>query len=63
MWQRIAALRQFNSPSEQLEAITPVLEALFQQVGKALDRDLSTTEPALTFRCDVRLTPGGLDER
>jgi hypothetical protein len=51
MWQRIAALRQFDIPGEQLEQIVPLLETLFQQVRQALDHDLSTTDPALTFRC------------
>ncbi len=63
MWQRIAALRAFGIPDEQLADIVPILEVLSEQVRQALDRDLSTTEPALTFRCDVRLTPGGFDER
>ncbi len=63
MWERIAALREFGIPDDQLKEIVPILEALSKQVRRALDRDLSTTEPALTFRCDVRLSPPEFDER
>lgn len=63
MWQRIAALRAFGIPDDQLAEIVPILEALSEQVRQALDRDLSTTEPALTFRCDVRLSPEEFDQR
>ncbi len=63
MLKRIAAERQLKIPDEQLDQIAPILETLFQQVRQALDHDLSTTDPVLTFRCDAGISPGEFDER
>jgi hypothetical protein len=53
-WKTLAQERRFDIPDHQLEAIAPALEALYETVRPALDRDLSTIDPVLTFRPDGR---------
>lgn len=50
MWQKIAEAYGFRLPKERIDAITPTLNDLREQVRAALDRDLSTEEPVGVFR-------------
>jgi hypothetical protein len=53
MWGKLAELYGWNIPAADLERFTPALDSLSERARKALDRDLSTVEPAPVFR------PGG----
>ena len=50
MWKKITELYGWNIPTADLERLTPALDALQQRAQRALDRDLSTVEPAPVFR-------------
>jgi hypothetical protein len=50
MWKKIAQLYGWNIPAEDLERLTPALDGLSERARRALDRDLSTAEPAPVFR-------------
>jgi hypothetical protein len=50
MWKNIAQALGLNLPDAQMEAISPVLDALWKGARQALDRDLSAVDPAITFR-------------
>ena len=60
MWKNIAEALGLNIPEPQLNTISPVLDALWAAARKALDRDLSNIDPAITFHPD--LGPGGAPE-
>ncbi len=53
MWKNIAQGLGIGIPEAQLETISPVLDALWAGTRNALDRDLSTIDPAITFRPDL----------
>lgn len=53
MWKNIAKELGMGIPEAQMEAISPVLDALWGQVRKALDRDLSAVDPAFRFDPDL----------
>ncbi len=42
-----------NIPDQQLETISPVLDSLWSETRRTLDRDLSSIDPVLTFRPDI----------
>lgn len=41
---------QFDIPEEELDAIRPIVEEVVDKTARALDRDLSTTDPVHSFR-------------
>ena len=41
---------RFDIPDEELDAIVPIVEELARMTARALDRDLSTTDPVHSFR-------------
>ena len=53
MWKNIAQALSLNIPEQQLDAISPVLDSLWAETRRALDRDLSRIDPALTFHPDL----------
>jgi hypothetical protein len=53
MWKTIAQFLGLTIPEEQLDRIGPVLDALWKEARRALDRDLSAVDPAVTFRADL----------
>lgn len=57
MWKSIAQALGLNIPESQLDAISPVLDALWKGARQALDRDLSSVDPAVTFRPDLGVEP------
>ena len=60
MWKNIAQAFGLNIPDDQLDKISPALDALWAAARRALERDLSGVEPALVFYPD--LGPGGEPE-
>ena len=50
MWKQMAEAMQLNIPEAELERAAATLESLYKNVRPALDRDLSTIEPAAAFR-------------
>ena len=50
MWKQMAEAMQLNIPEAELERAAAILESLYENVRPALDRDLSTIEPAADFR-------------
>jgi len=50
MWKQMAEAMQLNIPEAELERAAAILESLYENVRPALDRDLSTIEPAAVFR-------------
>ncbi len=52
MWKNIARALGLEVPEDQLDRIAPVLDALWRDVRRVLDRDLSGTDPAITFHPD-----------
>jgi hypothetical protein len=50
MWNKITELRGWNISAADLERLAPALDALHERLRRALDRDLSTVEPAPVFR-------------
>ena len=57
MWKSIAQALGLGIPEQQLDAISPVLDSLWSQTRKAVDRDLSRVDPAITFRPDLEVEP------
>ena len=57
MWKTIARALGLDIPELQLDAISPILDSLWSQTRKALDRDLSRVDPAITFRPDLEVEP------
>jgi len=57
MWKTISQAMGLTIPPEQLEAISPALDALWSGARRALDRDLSTVDPAVTFRPELEVEP------
>jgi hypothetical protein len=57
MWKSIAAALGLPTPEQQVEAISPVLDSLWTQTRRALDRDLSSLDPAITFHADQGADP------
>jgi len=53
MWKNIAQALGLEIPPQQLETISPVLDQLWPQTRRALDRDLSHLDPAFNFRADL----------
>lgn len=60
MWKEMAKALELEIPDKQLETIAPVLDSLWAQTRRALDRDLSLVDPAVMFRAD--LAPGGASQ-
>jgi hypothetical protein len=50
MWKKITEIYGWNIPAADLERLTPVLDGLRESARRALDRDLSTVEPAPVFQ-------------
>ena len=50
MWKQMAEAMQLNIPEAELERAAAILESLYENIRPALDRDLSTIEPAADFR-------------
>jgi len=57
MWKSIAQLLGLKIPDSQVEAISPVLDALWAQTRRALDRDLAEVDPAIRFHPDLPVKP------
>lgn len=57
MWKNIARALGLDIPEQQLDTISPVLDSLWSQARKALDRDLSSIDPAVTFHPDLGAEP------
>ncbi len=53
MWKQIAKALGLNIPEQQLDTISPVLDLLWTDTRRALDRDLSATDPAIDFHADL----------
>jgi hypothetical protein len=53
MWKSMAQALGLNIPDQQLETISPVLDSLWSETRRTLDRDLSSIDPVLTFRPDI----------
>lgn len=53
----MAQALRLNIPDEQLQTISPVLDALWAEARRALDRDLSHLDPALQFHAGIGVTP------
>ena len=49
MWKNIAQSLNLKIPEAQLDQIAPVLDVLWEQTRRVLDRDLSAIEPAIKF--------------
>ena len=49
MWKNIAQALDLKIPEAQIDRIAPVLDVLWDQTRRALDRDLSAIEPAIKF--------------
>lgn len=41
---------RFDIPTEELDAIGPIVEELMNKTARTLDRDLSSTDPVPSFR-------------
>ncbi len=54
MWKNIAQALGLQIPEAQLDAIAPMLDAMWDQTRRALDRDLSAVDPAIKFHPDLR---------
>ena len=57
MWKNIAQALNLKIPEAQLDQIAPVLDVLWDQTRRALDRDLSAIEPAVKFQPGPRGEP------
>lgn len=57
MWKNIARALGLDIPEQQLDTISAVLDSLWSQARKALDRDLSSIDPAVTFHPDLGAEP------
>ncbi len=53
MWKQIAKALGLNIPEQQLDTISPVLDTLWTDTRRALDRDLSSIDPAVDFHADL----------
>ena len=51
-WTRIAEQMDLRIPRLEMEALSAVLDRLYNDLRPALDRDLSTIEPVGAFRPD-----------
>jgi hypothetical protein len=49
MWKQMAEAMQLNIPEAEMEKVAAILDSVYQSVRPALDRDLSTIEPAGVF--------------
>ncbi len=49
MWKNIAQALDLKIPEAELDRIAPVLDVLWDQTRRALERDLSAIEPAIEF--------------
>ena len=65
MWKQMAEAMQLNIPEAELERAAAILESLYEKVRPALDRDLSTIEPArfFEFRDEMRRLAAESHER
>lgn len=57
MWKNIAQALSLQIPDQQLQAISPALDALWTETRRALERDLSHVDPALRFHAGIGVTP------
>jgi len=57
MWKTIAQVLELEIPEPQLEAVSPVLDSLWAQTRRVLNRDLSGVDPALTFHPELGENP------
>jgi hypothetical protein len=53
MWKTIAQALRLGVPEQQLDAIGPILDSLWTDTRRVLDRDLSLTDPAITFQAGL----------
>ena len=53
MWKSIAQALGLNIPDQQMDAISPVLDSLWAQTRRALDRDLTSVDPAVSFHAEM----------
>ena len=53
MWNEIAARLGLEVPAEQLENLSPALDALQKATRAMLDRDRSAVDPAIVFRAEA----------
>ncbi len=57
MWKEIAQKLGMEIPEQQMERISPVLDRLWSDVRRVLDKDLSELDPAVNFHPDLRGEP------
>ncbi len=50
MWKQMAEALRLNIPEAEMEKVAAILDSVYASIGPALDRDLSTIEPAGVFR-------------
>jgi len=50
MWKQMAEAMQLNIPEAEMERVAAILDSVYGSVRPALDRELSTIEPAAVFR-------------
>ena len=50
MWKQMAEALQLNISEAEIEKVAAILDSVYGGVRPALDRDLSTIEPAGVFR-------------
>lgn len=53
MWKQIAQALGLTIPEPQLDTISPILDSLWKDTRRALDRDLSAVDPAVDFHADL----------
>lgn len=51
-WQQLGQALDLKIPKDHLDRSTPVLEQMYADFNRAVDRDLSTVEPVGSFRPD-----------
>ena len=51
-WHQLAEALDLKFPKEHLDRTAPVLDQMYADFNKAVDRDLSTVEPVGSFRPD-----------
>ena len=57
MWKEIAQKLDLEIPEQQMERISPVLDRVWSDIRRVLDRDLSELDPAVNFHPDLRGEP------
>jgi len=57
MWKEIAQQLGMEIPEQQLERISPVLDRVWSDVRRVLDKDLGELDPAVNFHPGLRGEP------